>query len=70
MKVLTKTEENIIDQYLIKNNMIVDQAHFLIALNNTLPTWRTEQVIDPNNHTKNYAYTHYIKKLKLENFDK
>lgn len=63
-KTLTKSEKVIIDGYFINNNIdTFDVPNFNMALNNTLPSWRTEQLVDVNQNNKSLAYIDYVKDL-------
>jgi hypothetical protein len=68
---LTKNEKELVDNYIIK---VVDAgsanefsvALFNNALCNTLPTWRTEILIN-NNSNRSLAYIDYVKDLYRNN---
>ena len=62
---LDKHEKTLVDQYFIKNNINdFTITHFNLAINNTLPTWRTEMLVNTNNTQKNtLAYIDYRKDL-------
>jgi hypothetical protein len=68
---LTKYEKELVDNYILK---VVDAgsankfsvALFNNALCNTLPTWRTETLIN-NNSKRSLAYIDYVKDLYRNN---
>ena len=62
-KTLTTYEKDIIDQYILKiNPSEITLGTFNYALSNTLPTWRSEMLVDTNDNSfVTDAYTDYIK---------
>ncbi len=61
-KTLSKQETVIVDEYFINNNIqTFDVPNFNLALCNTLPTWRSEQLVNENK--KSLAYIDYVKNL-------
>lgn len=66
MNKLTKTETILVDQYFLKHNIgNFDYAMFRIAVANTLPTWRSEQLASDSVYTGNvsFAYIDYLENL-------
>jgi hypothetical protein len=65
MQILTKYEKDIIDHFLIRNNAPeLNVAWFNHAIANTLPSWRSEQLVDTDNSTEiSDAFTDYKKDL-------
>ena len=61
-KTLTKTEKDIVDKFFVTYDIgTFDVPTFNLAVANTLPTWRTEELI--NNGKKSLAYIDYVKDL-------
>lgn len=61
-KTLTKNEKDIVDNFFIKYDIgTFDVQTFNLAVSNTLPTWRSEELI--NNGKKSLAYVDYVKDL-------
>jgi len=61
-KTLSKEETVIVDNYFIQHNIqTFDVPNFNLALCNTLPTWRAEQLVNENK--KSLAYIDYVKTL-------
>lgn len=61
-KTLTKYEKDIVDDFFIKHNIDTFDLHtFNLVVSNTLPTWRSEQLVGTNK--KSLAYVDYVKDL-------
>lgn len=62
---LDKHEKNLVDQYILRNNVTeLSLNEFNLAISNTLPTWRTEMLVNTNNTQKRtLAYIDYRKDL-------
>ena len=61
-KTLTKTEKDIVDKFFVTYDIgTFDVPTFNLAISNTLPTWRTEELI--NSNKKSLAYVDYVKDL-------
>ncbi len=63
-KTLSKYEKQIVTDVLVRGQYTtIDVASFNHALANSLPTWRTEQLVDTNQVKKTLAYVDYMKTL-------
>jgi len=61
MTKLTNIEVKLLEEYVIKHNYTeFDEAHFIHALANIVPSWRAEEIADTR-----IAYQDYIKNLYI-----
>lgn len=70
MTKLTDIEVILVDNYIIKNFEEFSEAHFIHALANTVPTWRSEELVGPGQvyeHLETEAYRDYINHLMKDN---
>jgi hypothetical protein len=65
MNTLDQKEIIIVTDFILRNDLILNNATFNIACANTLPTWRSDDLLaEYGNINISVAYTNY-----LENFD-
>lgn len=70
MTKLTDIEISLVDNYIIKNFKEFSETHFIHALANTVPTWRSEELVGPGHvydFEESQAYKDYINNLMKEN---
>ena len=70
MTKLTDIEIILVDNYIIKNFKEFSEAHFIHALANTVPTWRSEELIGAGrvyDFEETETYKEYINNLMKEN---
>ena len=70
MTKLTDIEISLVDNYIIKNFKEFSEAHFIHALANTVPTWRSEELVGTGrvyDFEETEAYKEYINNLMKEN---
>jgi hypothetical protein len=68
MTKLTNIEIKLIDDYIIQNQFdTLDQAHFMKALANTVPTWRAEELAGHDTVYANNISQSYIDYLNTFN---
>ena len=66
MTKLTDIEIILVDNYIIKNFKEFSEAHFIHALANTVPTWRSEELVGTGrvyDFEETEVYTTYINQL-------
>ena len=70
MTKLTDIEVILVDNYINKNFTEFSEAHFIHALANTVPTWRSEELVGPG-HVYDFqeteVYKDYINNLMKDN---
>lgn len=72
-QVLTDYEEEFVTRYMEKHNLELTQFNFYLALDATVPRWRSEQLLQDvidNGGTQSYAYTCYALNLVLDKLSK
>lgn len=70
MTILTNIETKLLDEYIIRHNYTTfDEAHFIHALANIVPSWRSEEIADTRVYSLDttIAYQDYIKSLYINN---
>jgi hypothetical protein len=66
MKTLTTYEKDIVDHFLIKNANEFNLVWFNHAIANTLPSWRSEQLVNTNDTLEpTQAFIEYKKDLTV-----
>lgn len=70
MTKLTDIETILVDNYISKNFTEFSEAHFIHALANTVPTWRSEQLVGTGrvyDFQETEVYKDYINNLMKDN---